>query len=824
MKREQPEKETSGPGIKPDPAKLERDEGRISDALEFNRAILQTSPVGVVVYLLTGQCVFANKAAAELVGGAVDGLLALNFHHIPSWKNSGLYAAATEAIANDTVQHVDALVSTTFGKNVWLGTRFKVFQHGDEKYLLVLIADITERKMMAQNLQRKISELDTFLNNIPDMAWLKDRDSNFIALNKAFSAMAGKDPAYLVSRTCEACFGKEAAEKFKADDRSVMAGGKQVIIHESVRNARGETVYLETIKSPLFSESGEVAGTVGIARDITERKKMEARISSLNACFLGFSADSVENIKRLTAACGESLGAACALYNRLEGNMLSSVGQWNTPPDYNPLDKYEGHICYDVITRKSEDVFFVRNLPQTHYFKTDPNVARYGLVTYIGSVVKAGGRNVGCLCALFQKDVVPTDEEKEFIGIVASAIGVEEDRLRAQEELRASKVETEKALDELRRTEMQIIQHERLSALGQMASGISHDFNNALMPILGLSDYLLEHREAYRDEDEMVDMLNSIRTAARNAAQTVKRLRDFYRPQEDMAMARINVAAVVEHVKRMLQPRWKTEAQAEGRTIEIEVDVEEGLEIAVNESQLRDAMTNLFLNSIDAMPRGGLIRINASIAGDDWAEIRIKDNGTGMSETVKKRCLEPFFTTKGKHGMGMGLPIVHGIVARHGGNISVESETGKGTTVLIRLPTKAAREAESNGEEKVGAAPPVRVLVIDDEEVPLRIIARFLTTDGHEVKTAQTGQEGVEIFKHGQFDLVMTDRAMPVMNGDEVARAVKKIAPQVPVILVTGFGDMMKAGGERPSWIDYILEKPVTVADLRKALASVIKR
>ena len=168
----------------------------------------------------------------------------------------------------------------------------------------------------------------------------------------------------------------------------------------------------------------------------TERKQAEARLAKINECFLGFGTDSIENINRLTALCGKLLGATCALYNRLDQGMLCSTGQWNTPPDYNPVDKPDGHICYDVIRRGGSEVLVVRNLPQTPYAQTDPNVVSYQLQAYVGQAVKCGGVYIGSLCVVFQRDFVPSEEDKKLMGIIASAIGVEEERERAEEELR----------------------------------------------------------------------------------------------------------------------------------------------------------------------------------------------------------------------------------------------------------------------------------------------------------------------------------------------------------------------------------------------------
>jgi GAF domain-containing protein len=207
----------------------------------------------------------------------------------------------------------------------------------------------------------------------------------------------------------------------------------------------------------------------------TEGKQAEERLAKLNECFLRFGSDPRENINRLTALCGELMGAACALYNRLDKGMLCSWGQWRTPPDYNPLDRPEGHICYDVIKRGDDQVFVIRNLPETPYAKTDPNVVRYKLQTYVGRAVKFGGANVGSLCVVYQDDFVPSEEDKRLMEIIASAIGVEERRRQAEEALKRS-VEELAAVHEI---EKSIITKPDLSSLLGFIVGKARELTGA---------------------------------------------------------------------------------------------------------------------------------------------------------------------------------------------------------------------------------------------------------------------------------------------------------------------------------------------------------
>ena len=195
----------------------------------------------------------------------------------------------------------------------------------------------------------------------------------------------------------------------------------------------------QDLEQQVFERTADLSRSNALLQDeIAERKRAEGRLAKLNECLLSFGADPNENINRLVAVCGEQLGATCALYNRLEDGKLLALGQWNVPADFTPVDTPDGHICYDVIRGSRSAVHVIRNLPATVYAHTDPNVLRYGLKTYVGKPVWFGEAFAGSLCVLYCEDRAPSDEDLKFLGIVASAIAVEEERKRAEEALRES--------------------------------------------------------------------------------------------------------------------------------------------------------------------------------------------------------------------------------------------------------------------------------------------------------------------------------------------------------------------------------------------------
>lgn len=410
-------------------------------------------------------------------------------------------------------------------------------------------------------------------------------------------------------------------------------------------------------------------------------------------------------------------------------------------------------------------------------------------------------------------------------GTIVGGMGISRDiteRKRAEESLRESNRRLGEALAELKATQQQVLQQERLRALGEMASGIAHDFNNALSPVVGFTEVLLDHPEYLDNKEKVTRYLRMVNTSAQDAANVVRRLREFYRnrDEEELLLA-INLNELVEQVTMLTQPRWKDQALARGVTIRVETDLQNVACVTGNESELREVLTNLILNASDALAAGGTITLRTRSDGTHVV-LEVTDTGVGMTAEVRQRCLEPFFTTKGKRGTGLGLAMVYGIIRRHQGTLSIESEPGRGTTVTMRLPVHLGLGARARAHEAKTSSRRWHLLVVDDEPAVREVVTEYLAADGHHVETATNGREGLEKFLAGRFDVVVTDQGMPEMSGDQLAAAIKRVAPNRAVILLTGFGDIMEAAGDQPVDVDTILTKPVTVSAMRQALAKVM--
>ena len=390
-------------------------------------------------------------------------------------------------------------------------------------------------------------------------------------------------------------------------------------------------------------------------------------------------------------------------------------------------------------------------------------------------------------------------------------------------ELQQRTADLEKTLTELRQTQQQVIQQERMRALGTMACGIAHDLNNGLSVILGYGDMLLADLERFPLNSKARTYLEELVLAGCDNAKMVERLREFYRPRATREHRQaVDLNDVIEQAISRTAPKWQSEADAAGATIHIKKDLDEIPLICGAPDELREVLTNLIFNAVDAMPRGGRILFRTRTVGKSL-RMEMSDTGIGMSEETLRNCLEPFFTTKGKRGSGLGLAMSYGIIRRHGGTIAIRSALNKGSTFTINLPVPD-EVIQSTDVEVELTVDPLRILVVDDHPAIREIVSAYLAEDRHTVETAADAREAMTKFRAEHFDLVITDRAMPEISGDELAASIKEIEPTEPVIMLTGFADVINETGRRSENVDLIVSKPARLEDLRRAILEVMPK
>jgi PAS domain S-box-containing protein len=418
-----------------------------------------------------------------------------------------------------------------------------------------------------------------------------------------------------------------------------------------------------------------------------------------------------------------------------------------------------------------------------------------------------------------------SDDELDFLRQLAEHVAL----ALAQTELLQ---ELQEAYQNLQRTQQLVLQQERLRALAEMAGGIAHDINNAISPVALYTDALLGSETNLSERG--IKQLKTIQLAIDDVARTVDRMGQFSRRREEgTELTRVNLVKVCEQAMELTRARWHDIPLRNGISIDFNVEHDSNVpEIDAAESELREALINLIFNAVDAMPNGGTITLATRLEkknDHDQIVIEIRDTGMGMSEETRRRCLEPFYTTKGERGTGLGLAMVYGIVKRMHGSIEINSVEQQGTSARILLPS-ACRQKKAVALEEPSDKPSntYHVLLIDDDSKVLNALRDGLTACGHRVQVANSGSAGVELFSKAMndgtpFDAVITDLGMPGMDGRQVAEALKNINKDCPVTLLTGWGKQLDAQTTVIPHIDAVLAKPPKISEIQALLRTQIR-
>jgi signal transduction histidine kinase/ActR/RegA family two-component response regulator len=377
----------------------------------------------------------------------------------------------------------------------------------------------------------------------------------------------------------------------------------------------------------------------------------------------------------------------------------------------------------------------------------------------------------------------------------------------------------ERSYQVLQAAQGQRVSSERLAALGQMAAGVAHDFNNMLASIMVRAELL---RQLLSDP-KLIAHVEVIERTAHDGARTVRRLQEFTRPANGSSFQPLDLNGAVKESLEITKSRWKDDAHLAGIHIELETDFGKLPPVLGEASEIREVITNLIVNAVDAMPNGGRLRfVTRHLAKEHRVELSVADTGVGMTEDVQAHIFDPFFSTKGTKGSGLGLSVSYGIIKRHRGQIRVESKPGIGTTFTMLLPCTAETEqtpAMAPPEAQAACSGPLRLLVIDDDEGFRVSLYTALQREGHFVAVASSGEEGLRLFRISTFDVVLTDLGMPGLSGWDVAQAVKQARPRTPVILITGWGVTLTEEDRHRPEVDAILAKPVTAKAILQALS-----
>ncbi|MHB2018822.1 MAG: PAS domain S-box protein [Candidatus Xenobia bacterium] len=671
----------------------------------------------------------------------------------------------------------------------------------------VVLRDVTARKSDEILLRQSLERLQQLTDNIGEVFWMSTPDlSEMVYVSRAYEEVWGatrqslyEDPRSFLSHV-------------HPDDR---AGFEQVIAnaiecrfeHEyRVVRPDHELRWIHDRGFPVYDAEGKLHRRAGVASDITQRRRLElgqtvqAEVLQVlaqrlvGARYSRVSTEDVALAVLTTAGRGLAWDRAVMWKRNPDTDEPNAVVTWDPAPQTSPPSTMDG--VREAFTRAS----LIWDCTEHATSVSIPFVRDHRVEFVVEWLTH------------FVRPLDPVDEQP--LTMATHYLGLFLERRRSEMELRASHRLLEETLQELKATQDNLVQQERLRAIGQMASGIAHDILNHLSIVSMFTQLALADPEL---PATLQPSLDHILQAAHDAAAVISRLREFYRPASADHLERISLSAFVADVVQLTQPKWKDEPESRGVHIEAVTQLDAQHAILASTSSLRLAITNFILNAIDAMPGGGKLRLSTWDEGPLVA-LRIEDTGVGMDAATRKLLFEPFFTTKGSKGTGLGLSVSWGTLQRHGTQIEVESEPGHGSRFTIHFPAAVPDDGPPEPAQAPPSLPALRLLCIDDEPLIRDGLQTLLSTMGHFVVTASNGKEALELFTPGQFDVVITDLGMPGLSGAEVAARVKRIAPLMPVILLTGWGEQVAEG---LSSVDYVLDKPPTGAALSTALVAV---
>lgn len=714
---------------------------------------------------------------------------------------------------------------------------------------LVVAMDMTERvaaEAAREEALRSLSHSQARLARAQSLAvigsWERFAKDGSATWSAGLYELTGRDPTLgppAIEQAVQTVHPDDLAE-YKSTMNACLAEGRVRRWTYRFRHPDGRLRWFEeTISEPVRDESGAVISVEGTVQDVTERMDAERRLQlqlartellngivraidnrlDLDSIFqvvcesverqfqVGFAAAGLcePDSHSLRLVCIGSRGASLAAATGLAQGQVVPIGE-------NGLSRcVRGELVHEP------DIGQVR-------FAFPQALSCGGLGSLVLAPLQADRKVFGVLIVARAAANAFSSGECEFVRQLGEHVALAASQARLHGDLR-------RAYDDLRDAQQQVLQTERLRVIGQMASGIAHDINNAISPVTLYTESLLRRERGLSERGR--EQLQTIQLAIDDVAETVARMREFYRPSDVGTRRRpIDLNRLVRQVIDLTRARWRDIPQQAGISVELVTELGEGIPaLDAVEGEVRDALTNLVLNAVDAMPAGGTLTIRTaqttSETGAALIRLEVSDTGIGMDEETRRRCLEPFFTTKGERGSGLGLAMVYGAVQRHDALMSIDSAVGHGTRVRLDFPAPAPSAGVSEQPTVDGGAvegSALRVLVIDDDALLLRSLVEILEQEGHAVTTAAGGRQGIDAFdaavgSRAGFDVVITDLGMPEVDGRWVAQTVKSRSPAMPVVMLTGWGRRMEEDGERPEGVDHLMSKPPRLAELRTVLA-----
>ena len=690
-------------------------------------------------------------------------------------------------IANGAIRNVESVFRTGTGELRVMLLSAEIIDIGGVACVLAAASDITERKRAEESLRESEAKLQVITSQIPGLIWTTDADLRLITARGSGAAVSGDNNLdQYIGQTLHNIYATaEANHPAVAAHLKALAG--ESAVYESESDGYSYDVRVE----PLRGVGGEIIGCIGLAHDITERKVGEEERLSLLAMERRARAEAERERVSLQALI-DQIADGLAVFD--ETGAITSANRH--------AQRIYGMTLDEMLARGD-----VHNVLRDRAFDDDGHP-----ISPEDLAVPSALREERTVQKQFW--YLRPDGQRLLLSVTASPFFVDDNKLVGATAL-------VRDVTEQHREHNRAQQADKLRALGQLASGVAHNFNNALAAVLGYAQLAIPKA---KDKD-LQKYLRVIEQAAKDAARMVERIQNFARGNSKRdRLSALRIGDIVRDAVDITRPRWRDDSEALGIKYEVVLKWDSPTDLLVDgeSSELREVFVNIIFNALDAMPAGGSLSINGKIEKKSLI-ISFTDTGEGMTEETTRRIFEPFFSTKGAKGMGMGLAESYRIIERHGGRIDVESRLGMGTTIRIQLPMAQGFEIVEELKGEDDPVRPARMMVIDDEEFVRNVLSTLLETWGHDVVGVSSAEEAIALIEGRDFDLVFTDLAMPNTDGIAAARGIKALRPQTKVILMSGYS--AEAVSERSAECDSIdatISKPFNLAEIRNAIKELV--
>ena len=768
---------------------LKLTEGALRESEEKHRSILENIEEGYFEVDLAGNMIFLNDSTAKIIGYSRDELMGMNNRQYTDEKNAKkLYQTFNKVYSTgETHKGFDWQVIGKDGRKryVEVSASLRKDSEGQSMGFRGIVRDVSERKQSEKKLQESEEKLRTIIEHSNELFYIHNTDRVLTYVSPTSNAIFGYTPEEMMIKWRKLPTDNPINQRgMEKTEKAIMTGKKQTPFLLEVKKKDGRLLLLEIDETPVKDTTGKVVSIAGAARDVSEQKRAEKSVLQSEKRFR----DLFNSISDL-------------IYTHdLQGRFLS----------LNPtMEKLLGYEHDELIGLKPSDIMKTELVPafESEYLK---QLKTQG---YNEGVTIYFKRNGGKVYIEYRSTMVYPDDGMPYISGIGRDV-------------------TERILSErkVNKLQEQLTQAQKMEAIGTLAGGIAHDFNNILFPMFGYLEMMLED---IPKDNPLRSHLVEVFNGAKRARDLIKQILTFSR-QSDHERKPLEAQRVIKEALKLIKSTLPS-------TIEISHDIQEDCGLVLSDPTLiHQIVMNMCTNAYHAMEKTGgkltIILNEVELSAEDLKDpamipgphvcLMVTDNGPGMEPSIIDRIFDPYFTTKeeGK-GTGLGLAVVHGIVKSHGGQISVSSEPGKGSEFKICLPMvkmeKETAKAEIDMPIQKGDE---RILLVDDQDMIAQMEKQMLERLGYHVTARNSSIDALEAFRvqPDKFDLVITDLTMPNMTGDNLAGELIKIRSDIPVILCTGFSELISKEKAASLGIKGFLLKPVLLKDLSATIRKIL--